>query len=288
MIYVIGILAVTNIITIFLATKPFSTGIFGSNDGAEVASVGKVTIERQQLRDKLEERYGEEVLSDLIDEEVIRQVAEQYDISVSDEELELELVFIKTKYGSYNQQYLINNEDWEEQIRNQILLEKILVHNVEISNTDIETVYNQNKEHYKVPTAYHLSLILVESKKKANQLYDELNDGASFSVLALEQSIDAYSSTLGGDIGYITKSQQRYPASYYKKASKLDVGEWSKPFQVDDQYAIIYVQEKVVGKQYRLKEVKSMIQRQLAVEQIDGQLTAEYFWNEFDVQWLYN
>ena len=286
--YVIGFLLITNIVTIFLATNPFSTGIFGSNDGAKIASVGDVEIERQQLRDKLEERYGNKVLSDLINQEVIHQLADKYGISVSDEELAQELMFIKTKYGSFEQQYLINNEDWEEQIRNQILLEKILVHDVKISDNDIKVAYTQNKEDYEVPTAYHLSLILVDSKKKANQMYKELNDGASFFALAVEQSVDAYSAALGGDIGYVTKAQKRFPDSYFKQGSKLEEGEWSKPFKVEEKYAIIYLHEKLAGKSYSLKEVKSMIERQLAVEQISGQLTAEYFWNEANVNWMYD
>ncbi len=270
-----------------MATKPFSTGIFGSNDRAEVASVGNVTIERQQLRNKLEERYGTEVLEELIDEEVIQQMADKYDIAVSDQELALELNFIKAKYGSFDQQYLINNEDWEEQVRYDILLEKLLAYNVDISDEEAEATYNENEEAYKLPTAYHLSQIIVETKKEANRIYEELKKGTSFSALAMEQSIDEYSSKLKGDIGYLTKNQTRFPDSYIEQASDLHVDQWSEPFKTDGGYVILYLHDKVKGKQYSFKEVKSLIQRQLALEEINGELTASYFWDESDVQWLY-
>jgi len=271
---------------LFFATKPFSTGIFGSNDGADIAAVGEVTIERQQLRDELEQRYGKEVLRDLIDEEVIVQTADKYGISVSDEELELEMNFIKAKYGSYDQQYLIS-DNWEEDIKQHILLEKLLVQYVVINESSVQAAYNKNKEQYEIPKTLHISHIVVETKKQAEKLYNELQDGSSFSVLAMEQSIDTVTATDGGDLGYINKNQTRLPESYFEQASKMKKDSYSKPIKVDEGYAILFLHEIIKEKSYSFKEVKSMIERQLAVEEIGVALSAEYFWDESEVEWKY-
>lgn len=280
--YVIAILLVMNVITIFFATKPFST----PDNEVEVASVGEVSIERQQLWDELEQRFGQEVLSDLIDEEVIRQTALEYNISVTAEELETEMALIKAKYGSYDEQYLWNERNWEEQVEQKILLEKILVQSVQIPESAVEDAYHANKERYKVEKTYHLSHIIVEDKKTAQSLYDQLQDGASFNTLALEQSLDVSSAFQDGDIGYINEEQTRYP-SYFKQAAKLKAGKYSKPFKVDQGYALIYVHEIIKAKTFSFKEVKQIIERELALEEMGHALTASYFWEEQNVEWNY-
>ena len=285
---IIAGLIVKNIVTILFATKPFSTGVLGSTDGDDLAAVGDVTIERGQLREELEKRYGNEVLNDLIDQEVIQQAAKKYNISVSKKELERELLLIKTKYGSYDQQYLQSKGSWENQIKNKILLEKILVQDVKVSESDIEEAYQKNKDVYKIPTTVHLSHIVVKTKKSAKKVYEELKDGASFPVLALEKSIDDISAVHGGDIGYLSKKQKAYPESYLEKAKELSKGEFSKPIKTEDGYAIIYLHERIKGKTFSYQDVKSIIERQLAIEEMNGALSAEYFWDEFDVKYVDN
>jgi len=220
----------------------------------------------------------------LIDEEVIRQIASEYDISVSEKELETELTLIKAKYGSYDEQYLWNERNWEEQIERKILLEKILVQSVQIPKNAAEEAYNANKGRYTVEKTYRLSHIVVEDKETAQSLYEQLQDGASFGILSLEQSMDVTSAFHEGDIGYINEEQTRYP-SYFKRATKLKVGQYSKPFKIDEGYALIYVHEIIKAKTFSLKEVKSMIERELALEEIDDAITASYFWDELGVKW---
>lgn len=273
-------LLVIELLTIFIAVW------LNGEKNQEVAVIGDTAITKQELWGELEERYGSAVLRDLVNEEVIEQAAEKNNISVSDEELETELTFIKALYGSYDQQYL-QTADWEEQIRANILLEKLLVQDVEIPESEVKAAYDKNEDNYKTPTAYHLSHIVVEEKKQAQQIYEELKDGASFSVLAMEQSTDDASASQDGDIGYVTKKSSRYPSSYVKKAADLKSGKFSKPIKLDDGYAIIYLHEKVKGKAFSYKEVKSMIERQLAVAQMNGAINADYFWNELDVEWQY-
>lgn len=228
------------------------------------------------------------MLKDLIDDEVIKQTAERYNITVSEKELTRELHFINTQYGSYDQQYLQSGKEWKAQIKNKILLEKLLVHNVEIPDEELEAAYEQNKDSYKLPAAYHLSHIVVKKKKEAKQIYEELQDGASFKVLAMEKSIDDLSTQQKGDIGYITKNHKRFPKAYRDKAADMKEGTFSKPIKIEDGYAIIYLHDRLKRKTYSFKEVKSMLKRQLALEEMNGAISAENLWAESDVQWKYD
>ena len=53
-----------------------------------VATVGKTTITRQEWLNELESRYGKDVLKDMIDQKVIKEMAAKYKINVSDEDVE--------------------------------------------------------------------------------------------------------------------------------------------------------------------------------------------------------
>jgi foldase protein PrsA len=140
---------------------------------------------------------------------------------------------------------------------------------------------------FNVPTAYHLSHLIVKTKNEAVKTAKELADGSSFSVLAMERSIEEFSANEGGDIGYISEADDRYPKQYLDTAKKLKKGAYSKPFKVKDGYALIKLEGKISGKNYSFDEVKEQLRRQIALEQMKTPATASTFWDDVKVEWFY-
>ena len=68
----------------------------------------------------------------------------------------------------------------------------------------MKAYYEKNKELFNIPTAYHLSHIIVKTSEEAEKAIKELSQGSSFSALAMERSIEEFSANEGGDIGYIS------------------------------------------------------------------------------------
>lgn len=91
-----------------------------------------------------------------------------------------------------------------EQILIQYLIDKEIVENTELSEEEIGTYYEENKENYWKEEAVHALNILTETEEQAIDVLRELNEGKDFSVLAQEISI-ATSASKGGDIGLISK-----------------------------------------------------------------------------------
>ena len=91
-----------------------------------------------------------------------------------------------------------------EQILIQYLIDKEIVENTELSEEEIGTYYEENKENYWKEEAVHALNILTETEEQAIDVLKELNEGKDFSVLAQEISI-ATSASKGGDIGLISK-----------------------------------------------------------------------------------
>ncbi|MBM7694873.1 foldase protein PrsA [Peribacillus deserti] len=280
-------LILCNIITIlFFAVRPFNALHSTKAESEEVASIGDTKINRQQWQSKLESRYGKEVLEEMVDEEVINQAAKKYKVSVSDKDVNREIALMKTMYGSYDSKETTDKQ-LKQQVRANLLLGELLTKDAVISDEAIERYYEDNRESFDVPDTYHLSHILVKTKKEAVKAASELKNGANFSTLAMEKSIDEFSANQGGDLGFISMENDRIPESYLTTASHLKVKQWSAPLKADKGYAVIYLHEKVTGKKYGLKEVKSQIRRQLALEQMDRGVSSKVFWNELDVEWLY-
>ena len=287
---IIAGLVLINCLTIaFFINKPEwaqKVSIFaGSND--VVANIGDTTITQQQWLNEMEERYGQVVLRDLIDQKVVEQLATKYKIKVSDEAIEHELRLLQTMYGTNGQVKGSDEGKWKEQIRYNLLLEELLTKDVIVTDKEMKVYFDENNNLFNVPTSYHLSHIIVKTKDEALETVNELEEGSSFSVLAMERSIEEFSANQGGDIGYISEDDDRYSTKYLNEAKRLKKGEWSNPIEIENGYAIVMLQNKLEGKKYSYKQVKEQIRRQIALEQMDSPVSARAFWNELKVNWFY-
>jgi foldase protein PrsA len=287
---IIAGLFLLNCLTVaFFIKPPEWAGKMGVLSGTKevVANVGNEDISRQEWLNEMENRYGQVVLKDLIDQRVIKQLAKKYKIQVSDEAVEHELRLIQTMYGSSEQIKGSDEQKWKEQIRYSLLLEELLTKDAIVTEEEMKVYYNDNKTLFNVPTSYFLSHIIVKTEKEAKETIKELEQGSSFSALAMERSIEEFSANQGGDIGFVTEEDDRYPPAYIDQVKKLDNGEWTKPISVKNGYAIIMLKQKLEGKKYSFKQVQGQIRRQIALEQMDTPVSASAFWDELKVNWFY-
>ncbi|EIJ80065.1 putative PpiC-type peptidyl-prolyl cis-trans isomerase [Bacillus methanolicus PB1] len=259
---------------------------WASGDGETVATVGNESISKQEWINELETRYGKDTLRDLVDQKVVEQMAEKYHIKVSEQDVNRELMMMKSLYGTYGKQEG-SEEKWKQQIKHSLLLEELLTRDAVIEEEELKSYYKQNKKLFDIPDSYHISQIATKSKKDAEQTLQELEQGSSFQALAMERSIDEFTANQGGDLGFVSEEDDRVPASVFNKIKELKQGKWSEPIETENGYTILFLHEKVPGKKYSYKEVKDQIRRQIALEQMDIPISAQTFWEEAKVDWLY-
>ena len=281
--YIIAGLAILNAITlVMLLAKP---AILEGNKES-VAEIGNESISRQEWLTELEERYGQDTLRDMIDQEVVKQMAEKYDVKLSDEAVERELTIYKALYSTTGNEPK-TEEKWKQQIKYSLLLEEILTRDVKVSEEDMKSFYEQNNSLFDIPASYHLSQIVVETKEEADAAVKELKNGSSFAALAMERSIDEFSANAGGDIGFVTAEDELVSPEIIEAAKMLKSGEWTGPVKVENGFVIVYLHEKLEGKKYAYNEVENQIRRQIALEQMDIPVSARAFWNDAEVSWFY-
>ncbi|CAG9623422.1 peptidyl-prolyl cis-trans isomerase [Sutcliffiella rhizosphaerae] len=250
-----------------------------------IATVGDTVITRKDMLEELEGMYGQEMLTKMVNNEVVKQIAGKYKVKVSDQSVDREWKMIKTMYSRSPLHSNSSEELWKEQIRSGLLLEELLIKDVTVPEDQLKSFYEENKPLYTIEDSYHLSHIILNTKADADAVVQELKDGSNFSTLAMEVSTDELTANQGGDIGFLTHESQVYPSEYITEASSLKEGSWSEPINVGEGFAVIYLHEKVNGNVYSFEDVKDQIRRQLAMEQMEGNMDASIFWEEAGVEW---
>ncbi|MGM7684105.1 peptidyl-prolyl cis-trans isomerase [Cytobacillus sp. Hm23] len=268
-------------------TKPvnFNEKIIQTESEEIIASVGNEDIYRQQWLNELEAEYGKATLQNIIDRKVIELLAEKYNIQTDEESVERELKMIKKYFSLANDDW--DDEKWREQIRYSMLLEQLLTKDANVQEDEIRDFYEKNKELYNIETKYHLSHIVVKSRAEAEQVYNELKEGSSFDVLAMEKSVDEFTANYGGELGVLSSDSKLVPKEYFETAEQLKQNEWSQPITVEGGFAVVLLHEKIDGINYSFESMKDQIRRQIALEQMDGPISAQPFWDEAEVSWFY-
>ncbi|KIL53729.1 peptidylprolyl isomerase [Jeotgalibacillus alimentarius] len=285
LLYIIGFLMVTNLI--FLIGWITKDGAPPDAEAEVVAQVGDEEITRQEWLHAIEVRHGKEILQQLINQSVMEQSADKYDVAVSEEELDQELSMLRSVLNVYDQASLPNESVLKEELKTDLILEKLIATEAEISEEDLRTYYDENEELYSVPEMYRLSQIVLPTAEDAAKAMEELENGSSFEAVARERSIDPVTASQGGQLGFIPENTESVDAAVLDAAASVSPGEYTDAFQTPNGYTILFVHETVPGVKFEFEEVRGKIERQLALEKMTTPVTAESFWDDYSIDWFY-
>ncbi|AMK70746.1 MULTISPECIES: peptidyl-prolyl cis-trans isomerase [Bacillus] len=282
---ILGALLVCCIAVAYTLTKS-QTG--ASSSGESIATIGGKSVTREEWLKEMEDQYGKSTLEDMINVRVVEQLAKKNNLKISKSEVDREFLLIKAVNNSFYEDEHTTEKEWKDQIRYNILLEELLTRDIDISNKELESFYNKNKELYQFDDSYRIRHIVVKDEEEAREVLKELKGGSSFEAVAAERSTDRYTSPYGGDLGFVTEASDNIPSAYIEEAKTLKEDEWSQePIKVNNGYAIIQLKEKLKARTFSFDEVKDQIRRQIAMDQLGDKATVKTLWKEADVSWFY-
>jgi peptidyl-prolyl cis-trans isomerase C len=190
--------------------------------------------------------------------------SEQGKTQLLDQMISFELIYNYAKQAD-----LENDEEYKNQLeimKKDLLIQagvKKVLDTVAVNDDDVKSYYDNNKDMFKSEETVNAKHILVESKEKAEEVLEKINNGISFEDAALEFS-SCPSSNQGGSLGEFGRG--RMVPEFENAAFELAVGEVSGPVQTQFGYHIIKVEGKTEPSMREYDEVKAMIASNLLHE----------------------
>ena len=141
--------------------------------------------------------------------------------------------------------------------------------NINITDVEIAQYYQDNKPQFTTQGQQRLAHIQVKTEQQAQELYQQLQNGANFADLAKNHSIDPTSAERGGDLSWVSAGE--FPKVFEDAANALAVGQYSQPVNLDNHYHIILVEERKEPQLQPLESVKAQIAAQIRQNLVNTQ-----------------
>lgn len=267
MVIILSVLIVTSVVLLSFTLKNEDT----------VAKFNGEAISKDELYSEMVEQYGSATVDKIISEKIVAAEAKKQKVSVKDSELNQEIETLKASYGgeeAFNQALETNNTSLaylKQDLKNYLTIKKLLEPEITITEEEMKTYFDENKDSFAQAEQIKASHILVADEKTANEVKQKLNDGGDFAKLAKEYSTDESTKNVGGDLGYFAKGTM--VTEFDDAAFGLAVGEVSKPVKTEYGYHIIKVEAKKKAKEANYKDSKAKIKETLLDQKIDSEYT---------------
>lgn len=252
---------------------------FVENNRRQMAQQGRELSEQDLVM------LREQVLGGLINREVLLQQAGELGLEAQEAAVETQLANIRSQFGSEEEyQNALEGQNLSEvELRDNIqvqltidrLLQQEVYSNVEVTQEEKQSFYDDNKQLFQQPESVDASHILIttqgldeeakaEALDRAEDIREDVVGGADFHETAREQS-EGPSASNGGRLGSFQRGQM-VPA-FEEAAFNLEPGEISDVVETQFGYHIILVTDKSDGSTQSFDEAEAQIQQYLLQQQ---------------------
>lgn len=289
---IIVVLLVTNVATMLLWKNDQPDEIVLDDKKIDtkkaVASIGEHDISYTEWMKALKSNYGEKQLKSMVDQQVVKTLAKQNDITVSDKVIKRDIALLTTMQGVTSETKLKELEQkWTEDITYRYQLEALLAKDIPVSDEEVQSYFTKYDGQYQFNESVQLSHILVSDMETAEKVHSELESGASFPLLAKEYSIDEATKDSGGYLGFNSVNTEFLPGNYFEIVEGLEEYSYSDPFVTTNGVAIVYLHKSLPEITFSYEELKPYIRNELALQASNQNLIADQLWDDLDIKWIY-
>ncbi len=275
--------------------KSGSTDFAGGVDGGKmkanevVATVGSQTITFNDWQNRLIDTYGKDELANMINAELVRLAGKEKGITIDEKVISRDIALLATmQHGLAEEEIEREKLQWHDQIVYRYTLEALLTEGLSVDESQVQTYYDTYKNQYNFSESMQISHIIVSSMKEAEQVKQELDEGAPFTLLAQEYSLDEDTRNNGGYLGHISASSQFMPTGYFEVALELEPFSYSDPFETDQGAVILYLHEHYPSYEFTYEELRPYIERELLLKDPEERIDVTDLWEIYNVKWLFD
>ena len=233
----------------------------------------------------------------LIENEIGRtlllQKGNEINAHVSDEALDKKLRKVKSSFKSDSifEHELKNRkltlDQYKKELKIDLLMQQVIDReiepNIKVSEKDIQSFYEKNKEKFYMDKKARASVILIKAKRgdtkseksaqqKIESILEKIKNGSTFNEMATKYSQDSLAPK-GGDLGYFTKNQ--IFGAFSVRAFDMKVNEVSPVFKTGLGFHILKLTDLKEGKMMPLDRAKTRIEKILRKNKV-GNSTRNY------------
>ena len=151
----------------------------------------------------------------------------------------------------------------------QQVIDREITPNIKVSEKDIQSFYEKNKEKFYTDKKARASVILIKAKRgdtkseksaqqKIKSILEKIKNGSTFNEMATKYSQDSLAPK-GGDLGYFTKNQ--IFGAFSVRAFNMKVNEVSPVFKTGLGFHILKLTDLKEGKMMPLDRAKTRIEK---------------------------
>jgi foldase protein PrsA len=247
-----------------------------------VSKVNGEAISYEALARECVERHGREVLENLINRTIIQQACAEKGITVSEAEVNAEVVELSKKFGLAVDQYyqllqaernLTPIQYRRDVVWPMLAMKKLAGRGVEITNDMMRDAYEDNYgERVKA------RMMVLDNLRRAQEAWEKAKSNPDdFESMARELSVEPNSRALGGTVPPIRKNSGAHEEIRNAAFEMKTPGEISGIIQVDvSQYVILKYEGRTEPVEHDIKDVKAQLNAQLEEREV-AKLLGETF-----------
>jgi foldase protein PrsA len=183
----------------------------------------------------IEQQYRAQVLSGLIDIELVKEAATTLGVSVTSQQIDDYVAQLQTQYGgsdalaaamktagftmdSLRQQVSVN-------LLRDAVSAKVTTGTVTVTDAQVQAYYEQNSTQFATPAQVHAEHILFATSDKATAqtVLAQVKSGGDFATLAKKYSTDPGSAATGGDLGWAAPTA--YVTEFADAVNAMKIGD---------------------------------------------------------------
>ncbi len=249
----------------------------------------KIEKQNSPNKDKATSEAKHQILNMLIEKRLISQEAAKLNISVDKSRVDNAIAEFKERndlteegFKEFLRKQNITYEEYWVQIKEYIIRNLLLKYEVRskviITKEEITEHYNKNIDKYSEKKLYHLYNIMIQVKdlknykekeevlKKITKVYHKINNGASFTDMAVQYS-EASNASTGGDLGKI--SFDLLSDRIRNAVSKIKPKEFTPVIETEQGFQIFYLKDIEELKIETFEDISSVIEEELYKQRLD-------------------
>lgn len=236
---------------------------------------GKVLSPEQEAQIQ---EIREKALKSMVDDMLLEQEAERYNITVSEAEVKAEVDRLKESHQWSEQDFKrqlalegFSEEDFLDDIRRGITKHRLIGHMVQskvvITDSEIEQEFKSRQGEFVKGKFVRLRLILLPPEASAPDLAKDIKDGKMSFAEAADKYSQGPGAGQGGDIG--TLAWKDLAPEWRNALDGLSAGQVTEPFEVNETNVLLMLEAAEEGESQEFTEVKEEIYAKLYKDRLD-------------------